>query len=279
MCLHTKSFPDIFCWHLLLRKHSARACPWKVKSTILAWCRKTSTMPTLMSSPLGQSFFDVITAIIFVSPSHPSEPTPAIKAPSGNHQMFLKMLTVQSHNLGVLEFPKICIFTWTQILTLRFYKNLLPPQKKVHSLKTCPIALWHKPSQQSNHNRDITQLVSTQCNWSSWKGCLCNCANNNNVSQILQRDHRSSILIYVDIWANPTDGYLSPASALIRGAVIEGLTIWHWERSMGCRDLELMFDVIVFGFTFASILTPCLFDFHFGGAHYLTVWCAHSLGT
>ena len=60
-----------------------------------------------MSSPLGQSFFDVITAIIFVSPSHPSEPTPAIKAPSGNHQMFLKMLTVQSHNLGVLEFPKI----------------------------------------------------------------------------------------------------------------------------------------------------------------------------
>ena len=35
---------------------------------------------------------------------------------------------------------------------------------------------------------------------------------------------------------------------------------------MGCRDLELMFDMIVFGFTFASILTPCLFDFHFGGA-------------
>ena len=35
---------------------------------------------------------------------------------------------------------------------------------------------------------------------------------------------------------------------------------------MGCRDLELMFDMIVFGFTFASILTPCLFDFHFDGA-------------
>ena len=35
---------------------------------------------------------------------------------------------------------------------------------------------------------------------------------------------------------------------------------------MGCRDLELMFDMIVFVFTFASILTPCLFDFHFGGA-------------
>ena len=35
---------------------------------------------------------------------------------------------------------------------------------------------------------------------------------------------------------------------------------------MGCRDLELMFDMIVFGFTFASILTQCLFDFHFGGA-------------
>ena len=27
-----------------------------------------------------------------------------------------------------------------------------------------------------------------------------------------------------------------------------------------------MFDLIVFGFTFASILAPCLFDFHFGGA-------------
>ena len=82
-------------------------------------------MPTLMSSPLGQSFFDVITAIIFVSPSHPSEPTPAIKAPSGNHQMFLKMLiTVQSRNLGVSEFPKICLFTWTQRLTLKFYKKI-----------------------------------------------------------------------------------------------------------------------------------------------------------
>ena len=35
---------------------------------------------------------------------------------------------------------------------------------------------------------------------------------------------------------------------------------------MGCRDLELMFDMIVFVFTFASILTPCLFNFHFVGA-------------
>ena len=171
MCLHTKSFPDIFCWHLLLRKHSARACPWKVKSTILAWCRKTSTMPTLMSSPLGQSFFDVITAIIFVSPSHPSEPTPAIKAPSGNHQMFLKMLiTVQSRNLGVSEFPKICLFTWTQRLTLKFYKKSLVSSKKLHILKTCPIALCHKPSLQSNHKKDITQLATC-----SWKGCLWKC--------------------------------------------------------------------------------------------------------
>ena len=103
-----------------------------------------------MSSPLGQSFFDVITAIIFVSPSHPSEPTPAIKAPSGNHQMFLKMLiTVQSRNLGVSEFPKICLFTWTQRLTLKFYKKSLASSKKLHILKTCPIALCHKPSHQS----------------------------------------------------------------------------------------------------------------------------------
>ena len=141
-----------------------------------------------MSSPLGQSFFDVIAAIIFVSPSHPSEPTPAIKAPSGNHQMFLKMLiTVQSRNLGVSEFPKICLFTWTQRLTLKFYKKIVASSKLAQS---------HCVT--SHHTNQITKETSRSLQLAHEKG-VCDNANNNNVSQILQRDHRSSILIYVDI--------------------------------------------------------------------------------